>query len=539
MLLAWGLLSFAQGIYNDGAHIVSTSGSYWVVDNGDFTLTSTTYETEFDNLTIMSDASLTLDSDPLASFMTVNNTFEIEEGGAFTAESGSSVITNGLFSASGTSMTFNRSITGANAWHMLSAPTLTAIFSETDVQNFSPGDDDDFYAWYEPAPGIWVNYKTSSGQNPTFLNVNSNSDNFIPGNGYLVSYLVSVEKKFVGLPNTGSYDFTLSYNGSKSTEWNYVNGWNLMGNPYPSSYNWQFGTDPNLFQDVYAYVYDQNENSGAGGYIYIGGAGGYPPNLAPNQGFFVIAKSTANGSSYTFLDDKRTHDGANPFRNSSVENDEFLILTVESSKYSNKLTIYQNPESTYERDRYDAIKMYSFNDEVPSMYSFSTDEVRLAINSMPEIIGQPVNIGFKLPSQGVYTLNLTKIPSQLMLTPIYLEDKLSNNWSRIDLSSISFTADGGELNDRFVLHMGIVGIDESNTANPIQVYSNGKGINVINNNNLTGEITILNILGQQMDSFKLESNINQSRHADFPSGVYVVYVKTSDGHVYSEKVIVN
>jgi hypothetical protein len=216
-----------------------------------------------------------------------------------------------------------------------------------------------------------------------------------------------------------------------------------------------------------------------------------------------------------------------------------LVLTVEGSKYSNKLTICRNPESTFERDRYDAIKMYSFNDEVPSMYSFSTDEVRLAINSMPEIIGQPVNIGFKLPSHGVYTLNLTKIPSQLMLTPIYLEDKLSNNWSRIDLSSVSFTADGGELNDRFVLHMGIVGIDESNIANPIQVYSNGKGINVINNNNLTGEITILNILGQQMDSFKLDSNINQSHHADFPSGVYVVYVKTSAGQVYSEKVIVN
>lgn len=528
----------AQGIYNDGAYIVNDgNGSYWVVDGGDFTLTSPVSNTEFDNLTIKDDASLTLASPSSVSFMTVDGTFTIESGGSFTVESGSSLITNGTITASGSSITFERTISGNDDWHMLSAPASVSISSETTAQDFSPGGDDDFYAWYEPSPGIWVNYKTiDPDQDPKFADaIINNGDLFNPGKGYLVSYLSPSTKEFVGLPNAQDITFTLSYSSSKNSDWVYARGWNLMGNPFSSSYNWQVGTDDNLFQDVYAYVYDQNEKD----YIYIGGEGGYPPDIAPKQGFFVLAKSGVNGSQYTFDTDNRVHDGANPFRKNSTVENEYLTLEIEGNEYSNKLTICHNPESGYERDRYDAIKMFSFNNQVPSIYSFSTDGVMLAINSMPEIIGKPVDLGFRIPLEDTYTLSLTKIPSQLSGTPIYLEDKLHDEWTQIDNQSVSFVASAGDLDDRFVLHMGVVGLEETiTTPNPIQVYFNDNGINIINNKNLNGEVTVVNILGRQIASFKLEGNVSQSFALNVPQGVYVVYLQTNDGNVYSEKVLI-
>ncbi|MDD2964013.1 MAG: hypothetical protein PHU33_08700, partial [Bacteroidales bacterium] len=55
-------ITLAQSIYNNGARIVGTTGSYWVVDNGDFTLTSASPANlaQMANLTIAADASITL-----------------------------------------------------------------------------------------------------------------------------------------------------------------------------------------------------------------------------------------------------------------------------------------------------------------------------------------------------------------------------------------------------------------------------------------------------------------------------------------------
>ncbi|MCX6278310.1 MAG: hypothetical protein NT004_09455 [Bacteroidetes bacterium] len=67
--------SYAQtgAIYNNSAHIVSTSGSYWVVDNGNVARTSesSVNPANMANLNIEGDASLTITP---KSYLTVNGT---------------------------------------------------------------------------------------------------------------------------------------------------------------------------------------------------------------------------------------------------------------------------------------------------------------------------------------------------------------------------------------------------------------------------------------------------------------------------------
>ena len=112
----------------------------------------------------------------------------------------------------------------ALAWHTIGAPVSGMAISGSD---FEPRDDvapnpiDDFYAWDEPSPGTWVNYKQTTGD-LTFTGVN-NGDNFVAAKGYLVAYDdANPTKEFTGTLNTGDKTFTIEYSTKK--DWTYVKG---------------------------------------------------------------------------------------------------------------------------------------------------------------------------------------------------------------------------------------------------------------------------------------------------------------------------
>jgi len=188
------------------------------------------------------------------------------------------------------------------AWHILGAPVGGMAINGS---GFDPGNDDDFYAWDEPSPGIWVNYKNTT-VSPTFSTVN-NGDNFLPGKGYMIAYnSANPIKTFGGDLNAGDVTFNLKNSGSKS--WTYNSGWNLIGNPYSSAIDWNTATRTQ-FQDDYAYVYDPNKNGGEG-YVFVNG-GAADAFIGPNQGFFVLATVAANNQDFVFTNAIQTHGGDN------------------------------------------------------------------------------------------------------------------------------------------------------------------------------------------------------------------------------------
>lgn len=458
----------------------------------------------------------------------------ISSGASLTIQSASggtgSLIISGDLSNSGT-ITSQSYLTGsAQAWHMVSSPAVVDISNN----GWNPGDNDDFYAWLETTPGVWVNYKNST-TSPTFDEVNG-SDNFVAGKGYLVAYNSSnPTKSFTGNLNTGNVTFPLA-NTASGRDWTYASGWNMMGNPYSSSIDWNLATRAQ-FQDNYAYMYDPNKDGGAG-YVYINGASANA-YIPPHQGFFVLATQAANGSNFTFTNSMQTHgNGSNIYKEKRDNN--VLEIMLSSENHYDKTQIYHHDESEYIRDKYDAFKMFSYDNKVPQIFTISSDNIWLAINSLPEL-GEsfPVPIGVRLPEDGVYEFKLDNIPSQLLNIPLYIEDLKTLNWHRVDNNSMSFNASAGDTDDRFVLHMGVVGLNENqNKTSPIQVYSHGKTIFIINNQSQTGDVMIVNILGQHMDSFKLDGSTSQSFILNVSQGVYLVYLQTIDGNVHSEKVII-
>ena len=268
----------------------------------------------------------------------------------------------------------------AQAWHMLGAPVSGMAINGS---GFAPGDDDDFYAWNEPSPGTWVNYKTSTGQTPTFLDVNNNSNNFQLSKGYLVAYnTINPTKEFTGLLNTGEKIITLKNSATKN--WEYTNGCNLISNPYSSAIDWNLAPNrTTLFIDNFAYAYNE-ARVGSPGYEEIDG-GSLGADIAANQGFFVLVKpETANNTNFTFTANMQTHGGGTYYK-AITNTEDKLILRLTGNKYYDETSIRIKDESTYNRDRTDAIKMNSYNVNVPNLYTISANNINLAVNSIPEI----------------------------------------------------------------------------------------------------------------------------------------------------------
>lgn len=115
---------------------------------------------------------------------------------------------------------------------------------------------------------------------------------------------------------------------------------------------------------------------------------------------------------------------------------------------------------------------------------------------------------------------------------MYLEDRTTRTWHRVDKVPVSFTETAGDITDRFVLHLGAVGVDETlNQPIAIQVYAYDKNLTISSHDNLYGIVKVVNILGQEMLSFDLSGENTQIQAVDAPTGYYLINIVTDRGVV--------
>jgi len=454
LLVAWGILSFAQGIYNNGAHIVSTSGSYWVVDNGGFTLTSAsaTNLTQFYNLSIISDASLTLGSASAPAYLTVEGAL-VNDGG-LTVKSGSSgtgSVIVGSISGTGTE-TVERYITGASlAWHLISSP----VDAQEISGDFTPGGSTyDFYLYNEPT-NEWINRKNTSvtqTDDPPYFDVINGDLLFTPGRGYLAAYNESnPTKSFSGAINQDAISQSVTFSGTTGYK-----GANLLGNPYPSSLDWKAPTgwtrgmlrnDAETGTGYSMYIWNETANN-YGTFISNGGdasgTNSVTRYIPPMQGFFVMA---ASAGSFQMTEDVCVHESVSSWLKNGSVNPDIIKLKVSNPEFgSDEVVLEDNEINTG-----GAQKWFSFVETAPSLWiDFEGKQYSILLNNVDQNENH-YPIGFKAGIEEQYSICATFEPSSYM--DILLEDKKLNSFHNL-LESPDYYFYGYPSDDpaRFALH---------------------------------------------------------------------------------------
>jgi hypothetical protein len=511
---------FAQIIYNNGARITSQSGTYWVIDNGSFTLKSenATNPVTLANLRIEADALLTLTQ---TSFLTVNGTLTNTSGTDGMVVQSTTAGTGSLIhSTEGVAGTMERYITGADwgswqdGWHFLSSPV--ADHAITGAFTVIPADEFDFYSWSQKY-NKWINFKETVA--PLFADADVNgSSTFELGRGYMAAYKTADTKIFSG--NLNVADVSLS-NLAVTSGTN--KGWHLIGNPFASAITWNTGwTMSNIVGT--ACTWTETGQS----YTPIAAGG-----IIPAGNGFMVQANGGEGS-LTIPAASRVHNTTAWYKSSGYPVIRLFAHNLDHPSFQESQVRF-NPKATTGFDmEYDGRFLAGY---APAFYSVMAGE-NLMVNSLPQFTEETVIPFSFIKNEGNnFSIEATEIETMPQSAGIYLLDHklgISHNLSQNPV--YTFTAAEGDATARFELRFGTVGINDLPVTQSMSAWYYGGKLMLKNCNGHTS-VDIFNIAGQSLQTHKLYFSELQSIHLNLAPGAYVARI-VNNGAMLTVKIIV-
>lgn len=500
--------------------------------NGNIELLSTDNQTlsnfnmTVKDLTIGANAKLTISS---TKYLTVNGTF-INNGNdtSFVIQSNSSG-TGSLLHNSTVAGTMQRYISGsAEAWHFMSSPVAAQSISGTWTPSgaYGNGTGYDLYVWNEPT-NCWI-YKLNTTSTVNWSTIHPGS-NFTVGRGYLYSVLsLNPTKAFAGNLNNGSINYDVTKSSAEAT----LRGFNLIGNPYPSSIDWQAvsgWTRTNLKSSGSGYdmwIWNQTANNyGVCNSASGSGTNGISRYIAPMQGFFVRA---ANAGSISTTNAVRVHNGAGAWLKNTEDDPTMISLIVQS--HSDNSFDEVRLQFGYTSNFSGATKLFSHITTAPSLY-MQVGIDKYSVRYLTDTIENPkVPLLFKSGKDGDYTIKCNFDVDRFEM--VMLEDRqmhfIQNMKSKNTYTFKSLVKDDA---NRFVLHFG-PDANENNIELPVRIYDGG-GQLVIDLSLVSKETEALvyNNIGQLLYQTTLQGEMLHTLNINAKSQMLIVSLKNPQGSV--------
>ncbi len=489
-----------------------------------------TEPTVFNDLTIVSGSEVILgEVEGDTKYATVSGTFTNQNGASgFSMKPGASLIHKTPEVAANIEL----EVTGSGwDWHMLSSPVA--------AQSINPGfHDGSFYAWHEPAQ-TWVSY-TNNLVWPTWENTNTATNTFDVGRGYMVAYPGTPTKTFSGSMNQGQVDFALQRLAHPDDTYE---GFNQLGNPYPSSIDWKAASGWSGRQylqvpsgaDTSGYNMwvwnDSDGNYGAhnsasiGDYIHLG----VSRYIAPMQAFWVRAEN--HGETFGMDNRVRLHSEQQWLKaQAEVPGVLQLAVTGNANSYRDEIIL----EFGHKSDRGGAEKMFSMYDAAPGMYSKKQNQ-QWSISFLTSTTEHPVvPVGFRAGDDGIYTISAS---GAAYFGEVMLEDLHKGLKHSLTLMShYHFSAKSGDQPDRFLLHFKATAVDNHHTPQP-HVYYSLEQLHVFNPWPHSANVQVFDAGGRLLRQFTAPNQGKHSYGFKPQPGMYLVRI-LSDNRVFTEKIVI-
>ena len=472
-------------------------------------------------------ASVRIPKTGITNFPTASNAVTLN---AVTIESGASLITESTFSGS---ITYKRKLHLANDWNFISPPVagveVGQVLSTTDLQTGSGmhlG-----LSYYDNSIPGWEYFTTiSSG---------------IMGSGDGFAVLVnSGDIFFTGTMPTGTVNKSLTRD---------VNGWNLIGNPYPSylAINNTANEDIN-FLDVNSanlssnysgiYLWDvANQNSS----IKVVNHATGPYHMYPGQGFFV--NTISDGNSVSFTEQMQSHQTTGTFYG-PIEATPSIILAIENNGNVKTTTVKYFDTATAGLDvGYDAgaftgggTSTFNLNTHLPensegidfTLQCLSTQEYETSVI--------PVALTTEAGLEIAFSVEALNLPTGIK---VFLEDRVTNTYTRLDEANSEYIVQLDEPENgigRFYLHTksSILTTDTIDLNNIIIYKADASTISIVGLPQDISTFKLFNILGAQLvkNTFMPEGIVNINL-PPLPSGIYIVWLENKFGNVVKRIII--
>ena len=527
-----------QTITTDGTLTNGANSSYVVSNTSGVNIAS---NVSIPTLTINSGAILNVNAGKqltVATTLSNSGTLNLLSTGA---DGTATIITPTTIGGTGGTYNVKQFLTGGRNWY-ISSPVSGA--NATTVLNSSTASTKpSSFVWYDETKGSttpWT-YETSTlTVTKGYIALNPASPNPPSTDGIIT---------FSGTLNNDTYS-TTSLNPLTLSSTGVKDGFNLVGNPYPSYLDWNQITKTNINATMW---YRTKESGSYKYFTYNGTAAGYggseigvPANVSnlipPMQAFWV--KAEGGTGSLGFTNSMRSHRGSTnplkaPAETKSIQ--QVLRLQVSNSTNTDETVLYFNPNASNEYDAFDSPKMSNNSPSIPEIYTEAGSE-QLVINGLSAIpYDVEIPLGFSTLSPGEFSMKASQINNFDSGTQIVLKDYVNPGNPLItnlnDGNSYSFASGATNRTNRFslIFHAPSVATDINSNLVESWISSDVNG-NLKVNGSLNGQtsITVYNTIGQRLISKNLTST---TLNAKLPAGVYFVAVSNS-GISSTKKLIV-
>lgn len=489
--------NWSLGTPASGDHVLIGSGAVEATSAGN----------TINSITVNSGATVTI---PSGTSLTVNGV--LANNGTFTVQNGGHLL-QGASSTIGGSGTFNATRNSGNTsnlvYNMWSSPNSTSTLSNLGGT--------DWYFFNE----------TSQAWSNTGL---TGSSVMSAGRGYSSTGAGNVT--FTGTFNNGAVTPAVGTSGQ---------GWNLVGNPYPSSVS---GTsflagNTNIEGTLWFWSQPTAATVGNSGGDYAtwttlggtaGSAGGATPdgNIGLAQGFFVKANS---GSTVSFANSMRSANAGSNFR---LAGERAWFNLTGSNNLFNQILLGFSSGASDQRDAADATKLKG-NTQIAFYSLLGADQ--LAIQAMAErgTATRIVPVGFDVATAGAYSLSLDRTESMPANVDIFLKDNLTGSMHNLRNQAYGFAvANAGSFTNRFEIHFGVGLATSVNslTAENVRIFGAGQSLFVQG----FAEGTVVERFEVRDAAGRLVMELNRPQNADLErmemnvaAGVYLARIVTNNG----------
>jgi hypothetical protein len=374
----------------------------------------------------------------------------------------------------------------------------------------------------------------------------TNTDTLKRGYGYALymwNGVAPTQFELRGPINTGTIPFTtVSFHNTGNPN---ADGWNLIGNPYPSSVQWNSTGWTRSGISAVVWVWDVtaelwrscNFNTPNGGNL---------PNckIATGEAFWVQATSAT--PSLSIKETAKVSPGAAFYRERgpSIEG---ITVSLGHEGYTDNAYIYMNPDGTNDVDRgLDAYKLETGIERMSvSLLAGASNKKLLEFVTNDAGFDREIPIGIA-GKDGSYELSFQALGSNFKTDGLYLVDKYQNTVTKLS-DTYSFELNNNVISreNRFFISRKAEQNIQISTETLISYYPNPvtNTLYIDVSAQEVNRVSLVNSMGQLVQDVVLEDNLNRRKGeikmSEMNGGIYFVKVITTNKGVHTYKIVKN
>jgi hypothetical protein len=335
-----------------------------------------------------------------------------------------------------------------------------------------------------------------------------------------------------------------------------ASGWNLVGNPYAQTIDWDAVTADAAFDNTKIFTGRYNwvsASANTGG--WIGYVNGFPVayrSIAPMSAFLIRVKTGNPTVNLTFKNAHRTVAQANALSRTATDTRPAIELTLDrgANTVSDITSIYfQNGATGFFNDAMDAQRMGN-NSGMPTLYTI-VNNANYAVKGLPNLTNELIiPLGIRFHTAGTHRLSVANLQNMDGYNVYFINYTTGTSELLTATSAISISGAANTLIDNYALHfvpLNVTSVGTKVTAETVAVYPNpstdGKFNVALTNVTADGAatVTVINTLGQVVA--KQTANVTAGANqiavstSGLKAGTYSVQVRTANSTVTSNVVV--